>query len=87
MCSKIFRDCNFDLYHSHINLDFLHFRRLRVFDYRVPKKRKRWQRSGTCSISRGFLICTPPQKLPGLSIKKNEMGGLCGTYGGERRGG
>jgi hypothetical protein len=31
------------------------------------------------------MICTLRQMLFGRSIKKNEMGGACGTYGGEGR--
>ena len=31
------------------------------------------------------MICTPPQILFCDQIKKNEMGGVCKTYGAEER--
>jgi hypothetical protein len=32
---------------------------------------------------RNLMICTPHLVLFGDKIEKNEMGGACGTYGGE----
>jgi len=37
--------------------------------------------SGEDYITRSFVIGTPHQILLGHQIKKNEMGGGCGTYG------
>ena len=36
-------------------------------------------------ITKTFMICTPHQILFRWSIKENEMGGACGTYGGQER--
>jgi hypothetical protein len=36
-------------------------------------------------IVRGFIICTYTKYYGGDQIKKNEMGGTCGTYGEEER--
>jgi hypothetical protein len=39
--------------------------------------------SGENYIMRSLMICTAHPILLGRSIEKNEMGGTCGTYGGE----
>ena len=36
-------------------------------------------------ITRIFIFCTPHQIFFRWSIKENEMGGTCGTYGGQER--
>ena len=41
--------------------------------------------SGENYITSGLMICTPHHILFGWKIEKNEMGGICSTYG-ERRG-
>jgi hypothetical protein len=35
-------------------------------------------------IMRKLMICTPQKMLFGYQMKKNEMGGACGTNGGRR---
>ena len=32
-----------------------------------------------------LMICSPHQTLSGHQINKNEMGGVCGTYGGAQK--
>jgi hypothetical protein len=34
---------------------------------------------------RSLMFCTPHLKLLGDKIEKNEMGGVCNAYGGEKR--
>ena len=34
---------------------------------------------------KSLMICTPHNNCSGDKIEKNEMGGACSTYGGERR--
>jgi hypothetical protein len=35
------------------------------------------------SIMRRFMTCSAHQHYPSDNIKKNEMGGACGKFGGE----
>jgi hypothetical protein len=45
----------------------------------------RLQGYGEDYITRSFMICAPHKYYSGDQIKKIEMGGACGTYGGQER--
>jgi hypothetical protein len=59
-------------------------RRLRVFENRVlrgifgPKSK---QGNEENFIMRSFMICTPRHSYLGDKIEKNDIGGVCKTYG------
>ena len=63
--------------------------RLRVFENRMLRrifgpKRDEVTGSGEDYITRSFMVCTY-RKLFRDHIKKNAMGGACGTFGREER--
>lgn len=65
-------------------------RGLRVYGNRVWREIFRSERyevsgaGGNCTV-RIFIICTSHQILLGDQSKENDMGGACGTCGGEER--
>ena len=64
--------------------------KIRMFDNGVLRgvlgsKKDVTKRSGENYIKSRLMICTPHHILFGWKIEKNEMGGICSTYG-ERRG-
>jgi hypothetical protein len=63
---------------------------LRVFENRVQRKifgAKRGEITGNGEdyIKRSFMFSTPHKYYSDDQITKNEVGGACGTYGGEER--
>jgi hypothetical protein len=50
-----------------------------------PKRNEVKKGSGKDYVTKNCSICDPQQYSSGDQIKKNEMGRICSTFGGEKR--